>query len=1229
MRIPLLLALCCLTTTLSVFGQQTVPNNLLNHNILPLSPNAAALARYGEVPVGLYTGVPSVTVPLMTLQDRTVALPLSLQYHGGGVRVDEVAPWTGLGWSLNAGGAITRTCRGRDDFSTGGYFDPRYGPVPPSIPSNCDEATYRYVQRVFDGQLDTQPDLYNFNFPGYSGKIVFKQNGTPYTIPTQPLQIEVVRAVNSDVPTWKITAPDGSQYFFGTENGAETTRLNEDPEGGVSAWYLTRIISPQGDEIKLAYRSYDAQTQISVGSSQVEWYDATFGYEPSHKCERCDWGYDMSTVRPTSRILGKYLWRIRSPNFRVDLTSDNNRSDQPGTQPTDRLDIPDKGFRRLTRLRVTYLADSSRVQEFALAYNYSSTRLMLESVTESGLELATGLRAAKPPHRFAYNIGLPPLESNAKDRWGYYNGKFNPVPYPPYRDYRMARAGADRVCDPQAVTAGLLNQITYPTGGTTALEFEPHEFSNIGPDDSYTQAEAEVKACSLNIPGAVANNASTSSNSNLPTCNGPAAVEFDITHEHEVVFTFQAASYPATNDPNEPLPDLTDVDVSATLEARNAAGQFEPFNQGLNYAGNQIPNWDGTQRLRLPAGHYRLTALAVPTDNVVRVAVYAAFKVRTPKAIFGHYGGGTRIRRIVTYDGLDHARDQVQEYHYTNDAHDRSSGRLLHQPVFNSWQKIARKDMGGKEGTDAHGNPMCVTPTYMPYYCTYLVRHADDIAAAGGTAQGSQVGYDLVTVLKRYGNKVTKSQSAFRNAAPNTINLEDRLVENQGTVPANAYEDNGLLLQTKDFEVGAEGSDGWNPLQCRLVKQVDNTYTAMDQDVVYGLSLGSGLGQLELGDADACQGASPMAYSYRTLVGRWPLTRTQETTWGTVATAPFVTTTDLFYEPTIQHGQVTRKTVTTSEGHVQETRYRYAPDLAALPSAAVLNARHMLNLPLEEQVWLRDSPTAPARWTGGKATRYATVNGVVVPERVYVPALSAPASSATPYADVVSEAPASVYQPRVAFRYYAGGRLAQQQEVAGTPTSYVWGYNNALLIAEVKNATPAQIAYTGFEANSPGGWTFSAGACAPTPFTGTRGYPLGSAGAAPVRRSGLAGGVYQLDLWVHGTGEPTVTGGTQVRHEAGAIAGNWHQHRYALTVAANATLEIAATGLLWIDDVRLHPVEARMTTYTHAPLVGLTSQADPSGRTVTYEYDGLGRLLRTRDEQGRILSQQQYHYTQH
>ncbi|GGB06519.1 RHS repeat protein [Puia dinghuensis] len=63
-----------------------------------------------------------------------------------------------------------------------------------------------------------------------------------------------------------------------------------------------------------------------------------------------------------------------------------------------------------------------------------------------------------------------------------------------------------------------------------------------------------------------------------------------------------------------------------------------------------------------------------------------------------------------------------------------------------------------------------------------------------------------------------------------------------------------------------------------------------------------------------------------------------------------------------------------------------------------------------------------------------------------------------------------------------------------------------------------------------------------------------------------------------------------------------------------------------IDDVRVFPSDALMTTYTYSPLVGKTSETDPSGKTLTYEYDGLGRLLHVRDQDGNILKQYDYQY---
>ena len=83
-----------------------------------LSPNAAELGRYGKNPVNYFNGLPGIVVPLTSVHAKGYELPVSLSYHAGGNRPEQHPGWVGLGWSLRAGGCISRVINGMKDEMT-------------------------------------------------------------------------------------------------------------------------------------------------------------------------------------------------------------------------------------------------------------------------------------------------------------------------------------------------------------------------------------------------------------------------------------------------------------------------------------------------------------------------------------------------------------------------------------------------------------------------------------------------------------------------------------------------------------------------------------------------------------------------------------------------------------------------------------------------------------------------------------------------------------------------------------------------------------------------------------------------------------------------------------------------------------------------------------------------------------------------------------------------------
>lgn len=90
--------------------------------VTPPSPTAYELGKYGQIPVGEFTGTPNVNIPLYEYKTRNLSVPISLSYSSNGIKVDQMETNVGLGWSLNVGGVVTRIIRDQPDELNDVFF---------------------------------------------------------------------------------------------------------------------------------------------------------------------------------------------------------------------------------------------------------------------------------------------------------------------------------------------------------------------------------------------------------------------------------------------------------------------------------------------------------------------------------------------------------------------------------------------------------------------------------------------------------------------------------------------------------------------------------------------------------------------------------------------------------------------------------------------------------------------------------------------------------------------------------------------------------------------------------------------------------------------------------------------------------------------------------------------------------------------------------------------------
>lgn len=426
--------------------------------IFPGSPEAFAMTEYARTPVDYYTGLAKIEVPLLELEGRSFKLPITLNYHSAGNKVSEISSSIGLGWTLNAGGVITRVVRGLNDDNINGYVGVN------NRGKKINEFSFNQLSNVeilnYSSKVwDSEPDIYYFSFMGNSGRFVLDKNGTAIMTPENDFKVISPFGLNPTSNYWTIIDKSGNRYKFGmADTDKESSKVKikngiftENIDPYISSWYLSEIEIPGKTKINFFYKS---GLNFVETRKNEEYRDLNSGT-----------GYNITTVE-TETISPKILERITSELGYLRIYSTNNRLDALNLFKIYQIALFDFNNNLIKGINFN--------QGYFEALNNCTAsickRLKLESIYEFYPNNISQLK-----NSFVYNSNkLPNRESFEIDNWGYYNanGLTNMIA----RNYPY-NINAYKYPNLSGTKANILEEIHYSTGGYTKFNYELNTYN--------------------------------------------------------------------------------------------------------------------------------------------------------------------------------------------------------------------------------------------------------------------------------------------------------------------------------------------------------------------------------------------------------------------------------------------------------------------------------------------------------------------------------------------------------------------------------------------------------------------------------------------------------------------------------------------------------------------------------------------------------------------------------
>jgi hypothetical protein len=458
------------------------------------------------VTVNPVTGTAIVNIPLYAITNGGASLPMTLSYNASGVRPTDAESSAGMGWNLNAGGAITREVHGLPDDVVqdmlgneifGWMYNANASLIGPHVFINDNNtATYTdvatdmaFINSNFGDYSDTEPDVFHIEAPGLSCNLIYDRAISSFrTIPYSDLKISFTvnlasGPTRSAITSFKIVNDDGVTYVFSAPQTAMQkakslsaanyfqTTYHQYLNGITyySAWDLTSITDAYGNSIVLTYVN-GTKKGFTINKSVIL---AT----PSN---------------PATNTPQYVLFGNNTPN----LLNNVSYVDSGGSSVVFNFSwITDNGTYKDV---ISTIIGLDRLFQF----NYDDGATTVSSLNRKFLSSVADQDCSSPfKYSFSYVGGLPDSThtGNSVDLWGYSNSDnliSNSTPYPSilinpstpaydrYRNhgtetipaaYSYTMPGANMSANGSS-QLGSLTEIDYANGGSTTLAYEPNDY---------------------------------------------------------------------------------------------------------------------------------------------------------------------------------------------------------------------------------------------------------------------------------------------------------------------------------------------------------------------------------------------------------------------------------------------------------------------------------------------------------------------------------------------------------------------------------------------------------------------------------------------------------------------------------------------------------------------------------------------------------------------------------